>query len=70
MNLDDKIPDTNVSVLDVIFALCDVMDDSDAFDVQFRTGLSDHECHRIVKIRDAVSGIWSWHLGGTKTTRE
>jgi hypothetical protein len=58
MNLNDKIPGTDVTVLDVICAFCDVMDGSDEYDIKSMTGMSDEACARVIEVRNVVFDIW------------
>ena len=52
------IGDTGVTVLDVICALCDVLDGEQEHDLPSATGLSLERCHQISETRYEVQPIW------------
>ena len=52
------IGETGVTVLDVICALCDVLDGEQEHDLPPATGLSLERCHQISETRYEVQPIW------------
>jgi len=57
-NLDEVIEGTEVTIRQVICALCDVLDGVQEHDIQGWTGLPEEDCGRIAAIRNEVSDIW------------
>ena len=57
-NLDEVIEGAEVTIRQVICALCDVLDGVQKHDIRPQTGLPEECCEEISRIRDAVRDIW------------
>lgn len=56
---------TDVSVQEVVNALCDILDGNDVYDIRGMTGLDEDACQRISAIRDKIKAHWT-HADGAK----
>jgi hypothetical protein len=59
----DSNTGTNVSVQELINALCDILDGQTLSDIKGMTGLKGDECLRIDAIRKAVEPLWTDETG-------
>lgn len=56
---------TDVSVQEVVNALCDILDGVAVHDIRGMTGLDEDACQRISTIRDKIKAYWT-HADGAK----
>ena len=57
-NVNEKIENTDFTVLDVINALCCVLDGEKEHDLHYQTGIAEEDCAKIFQIRNSVEQFW------------
>lgn len=63
LNRTQVVQGTDVSVQELVNALCDILDGEDEGDIRNMTGLDNEACARVNEIRNKLSKFWTYNDG-------